>query len=57
MHEKRRDYKCEICGKSFALKHPLNRHIKTVHGKQRDYKCENCGKCDILEEKDILIDK
>ncbi|CAI2736901.1 unnamed protein product [Dicrocoelium dendriticum] len=37
-------YACERCGKSFAAKARLQRHVTTVHLKQRDHTCEYCGK-------------
>ena len=44
VHDKQKNYKCEICGKKFGLKTNLNTHVKTVHEKQRNYKCKLCGK-------------
>ena len=44
VHEKQRDYKCQICGKDFGLKQILERHLKIVHEKRRDYKCNYCSK-------------
>ena len=35
--------KCDICGKSFTLKHNLQKHKKVVHEK-KVYQCENCDK-------------
>ena len=41
MHEKRRDYKCKTCGRSFRRKEHLKRHVNMVHRKVRIifYKC------------------
>ena len=38
------DFNCKKCGKYFAHKGNLNKHIMTVHEKIKNYKCYNCGK-------------
>ena len=43
VHEGRKDYKCDSCGKSFSALVELEQHIHTVHEGHRDYKCEDCG--------------
>ncbi|XP_018318436.1 zinc finger protein 624-like [Agrilus planipennis] len=37
-------FKCETCGKSFALKSKLNEHKKTTHLGKKRFKCDQCGK-------------
>ena len=44
MHEKQKDYKCDICGKEFGLKATLRDHIASMHKKKRKYKCDYCSK-------------
>ena len=39
-----KEYKCETCGKSFAQKGGLKRHIYTTHEGHKDFKCDSCGK-------------
>ena len=51
MHEKRRDYNCEICGLSFGP-NILKRHTDIVHLKLKPHKCEECGKA--FGEKTVL---
>ena len=43
-NEGQRNYKCNICGKSFTQSNHLKTHIKAVHEGQRNYKCDSCGK-------------
>ena len=44
VHEGRKDYKCENCGKEFAHLGSLNQHIKLVHEGRKDKVCNICGK-------------
>ena len=44
MHEKQKDYQCDICKKSFGHKFQVQRHIDTVHLKKKEHKCEYCDK-------------
>lgn len=37
-------YKCNLCGKCFAVKRYLHRHVQT-HTKIKLYECKQCGKC------------
>ena len=44
VHEKVRNFVCEICNKSFGKKCGLTSHIKTVHDKRRLFSCDICYK-------------
>ena len=48
VHENRKDYQCEQCGKSYAQKDTLKKHENGVHFKMKPYECEICGKAYIL---------
>ena len=37
------DFHCDICGKDFAFKKVLRRHILTVHEGKKDFECNKCG--------------
>ena len=43
VHQKIKDYKCEICPKTFGNSHNLNRHVESVHGKKQ-IPCKLCSK-------------
>ena len=38
-----RRFECDLCGKTFGLKHDLVQHIKSIHEKE-SHKCERCLK-------------
>ena len=50
IHEGRRDYQCEHCGKEFAWKQAYQNHVQVVHeGKtprvrEKDKMCPQCGR-------------
>lgn len=46
VHEKRFDYKCEHCGKDFAVLEMLKRHIRWYHELKNntELKCDSCDK-------------
>ena len=43
-HLKERNFKCEICHKSFGKKGHLKEHINEGHFKVRKHKCDICGR-------------
>ena len=43
-HTKSRKYKCDVCGKAFAVKSALTTHITAVHEERKIHTCEICGK-------------
>lgn len=43
-HTKSRKYKCDQCGKSFAVKSALTTHITAVHDEKKIHRCDLCGK-------------
>ncbi len=43
-HTKTRKYKCEFCGKAFAVKSALTTHITAVHDEKKIHTCDICGK-------------
>lgn len=43
-HTKARKYKCDQCGKAFAVKSALTTHITAVHKEKKTHKCDTCGK-------------
>lgn len=43
-HTKSRKYKCDQCGKAFAVKSALTTHITAVHDEKKIHSCEICGK-------------
>ena len=44
IHEDRKTYKCDKCGKLFTKASNLKAHIHIVHEDNKDHKCESCGK-------------
>ncbi|CAL8121434.1 unnamed protein product [Orchesella dallaii] len=42
VHQKKRPFPCNICGRCFSSKHASNQHIN-VHLKETPYKCRICG--------------
>ena len=44
VHLEIKDHKCESCGKAFAVKGSLAKHIFRLHEGHRDKKCHSCGK-------------
>ena len=44
IHEGRKDFKCDSCGKSFTAAGSLKIHINTIHEGHKDFKCDSCGK-------------
>ena len=42
VHEKQKDFVCELCDKSFASNANLKQHLDAVHEKLRPFKCEYC---------------
>ena len=43
-HTKSRKYKCDQCGKAFAVKSALTTHITAVHEEKKIHSCDICGK-------------
>ena len=43
-HTKSRKYKCDQCGKAFAVKSALTTHITAVHEEKKTHRCDMCGK-------------
>jgi hypothetical protein len=39
------DNVCHICGKKYAEKRNVLKHIATVHEGLKEYVCSTCGKC------------
>jgi KRAB domain-containing zinc finger protein len=44
VHEKVRDFECQICHLKFGKRSGLNRHIDVVHEKKKPYSCDICLK-------------
>ena len=42
IHEGKKVFKCNICGKTFCQKQKVNRHISSVHEGIKRFKCEVC---------------
>ena len=38
-----RPHSCHVCNASFARKHDLQRHVRTLHGFFRSFKCGSCS--------------
>ena len=49
-HEKRRDFVCEICEKTFASKECVKAHM-AVHGDTKPFQCQMCGKAFALKKR------
>ena len=43
-HTKSRKYKCDQCGRAFAVKSALTTHITAVHEEKKIHRCDICGK-------------
>ena len=41
---RKKDFKCETCGKTFTQSGSLKVHIRTVHEGQKNYECTMCSK-------------
>ena len=44
VHEGRKDFKCNICDKSFGRPVELKKHKKRRHDKNKNFICDKCGK-------------
>uniref|UniRef100_A0ABD2X3M0 C2H2-type domain-containing protein n=1 Tax=Trichogramma kaykai TaxID=54128 RepID=A0ABD2X3M0_9HYME len=44
VHEGRKDFECDKCGKIFGFRWSWLMHIKTVHENCKDYACDKCEK-------------
>ena len=44
LHEKQRQFDCDVCGKSFNRKCHLSEHVTAVHKKERPFECPICFK-------------
>ena len=47
VHEKQRNYRCEICSKSYTQRSALHKHNRAIHEKSTEsttYPCKNCNK-------------
>ena len=42
VHEKRKQFECQVCSHQFARKHHLSKHILAVHAKVKPYGCQQC---------------
>ncbi len=42
VHEKRRDYACDLCNMSFGETGDLRKHVKAVHMKIKEHQCPHC---------------
>ena len=42
VHEKKKPFKCEICGYSFSRKSNMTQHVLSVHEEKKPFKCNNC---------------
>ena len=52
VHERKKDFLCELCDKSYTQKHHLKRHVEVTHDKIKNFECETCYK--IFATKDGL---
>ena len=41
--KKKRDHKCDSCGKTYSQASILKKHINAVHYGIKDHKCDTCG--------------
>ena len=53
IHEEIKNFKCNYCGKTFAVKGDLDKH-RAYHENRKEHKCDSCKKDSIT--KMILID-
>ena len=44
VHEKLKNYKCDLCDKKFSRSEHHKKHIASVHERQKNHKCELCTK-------------
>ena len=42
-HNKKKQFKCDICYNNFGKKGSLNKHVATVHEGKKQFKCEICN--------------
>ena len=42
VHENRKHFNCDTCGKSFSTQGNVKTHIKNVHEKLKPFKCNKC---------------
>ena len=40
--DKKKSFKCEICGSNFTRKANLEKHSSSVHEGKKPFKCDNC---------------
>ena len=45
IHQKIKDYGCDLCESRFTSPKGLQDHKSTVHNKELNHKCKHCGKC------------
>ncbi|CAN6647250.1 hypothetical protein TRVA0_022S01068 [Trichomonascus vanleenenianus] len=50
---KRKPYQCNSCGRAFARREHLFRHIETTHQNQKDFKCSICFR--VFSRKDNMM--
>ena len=44
VHEKVKNYKCDICDKAFSRYGALKIHVNSVHEELKNHKCDLCDK-------------
>ena len=42
--KRKKNAKCETCGKTLSTARNLKAHINSLHDGQKDHKCDSCGK-------------